>query len=128
MLESMTQNEVAAELETLTNNKPLDYSLVKERKMKRVCKKCGAKKGIEEFVTKFSCKQCVRLARAKYSRLQCENLTDSYIKKALNNNVVIKMYVKNVTPEVIELKRGHLKMIRLIRKCKKSLNSRKSKK
>ena len=129
MLESKIQNEVEAEWETLTNNKPLDHSLGKERKMKRVCKKCGMEKEIEEFVTKWSCKQCVKLARARYDRFQSENLTDVYLKKLIKSNKY-RMKTRDVTipPEIIELKRGQLTMHRLINKCRKDLNSRNSKK
>ena len=72
-------------------------------------------KQIEEFVTKWSCKQCIKLARAKYDRFQCENLTDSYIKKSLKFGG-IKIKARDVTPKLIQMKREQLLFTRAVRK------------
>jgi hypothetical protein len=77
-------------------------------------------KEIEEFKTKWSCKQCVKLARKRYDRFQCENLTDSYIKKSLNRGI-FKAKARDVTPKLIQMKREQLLFTRALRKVKKCI-------
>ena len=93
--------------------------------MKRVCKKCNVEKEIEEFKTKWSCKQCVKLARKRYDRFQCENLTDSYIKKFLKKAFPF-IKTEEITPKMIQMKREQLLFIRSLRRVKHEWNNQRN--
>ncbi|MDA3916387.1 MAG: hypothetical protein PF690_05385 [Deltaproteobacteria bacterium] len=88
--------------------------------MKRICQKCGAERKIEEPV-KNGCKLCVK---SRYNRLQCKNLTDSYIRSLLNRHGVIKLTRKEIPQELIKLKREQIKMFRLIKECENAMENK----